>query len=181
MWISCVFYSQSKTNCATRRRQNENLSIDVGQFGGHSSNGSDLLRRWTIHSCRWVHIWWPFYVLMSRSVGFIRKINYHLLKIGDIVRCVGKLNGQTGQFKIIKITKIDLEKERALIMRLEAISSFELTKSPNNVKIWISTRENEPSIDMNRTIHRFDSLKNCSNIFRIKSENYTVFFSIFHR
>lgn len=72
---------------------------------------------------------------MSRSVGFIQKINYHLLKIGDIVRCVGKLNGQTGQFKIIKITKIDLEKERALIMRLEAISSFELTKSPNNVKI----------------------------------------------
>lgn len=47
---------------------------------------------------------------------------------GDDVRCVGRLIGQTGRFRIMKISKIDAENEMVLIERLEAISSFELTK-----------------------------------------------------
>lgn len=50
---------------------------------------------------------------------------------------MGQLIGQTGQFKIVKIGRIDLDDEIALIKRLEAICSFELTKSPTKVKMWI--------------------------------------------
>ncbi|XP_055306408.1 uncharacterized protein LOC129570727 [Sitodiplosis mosellana] len=49
---------------------------------------------------------------------------------GDVVRCVGHLNGQTGQFKIINMSKIDYERELDVINRLIAISSFELAKLP---------------------------------------------------
>lgn len=49
---------------------------------------------------------------------------------GDVVRCVGHLVGQSGQFKILKMSKIDHENESNLNNRLIAICSFELAKLP---------------------------------------------------
>lgn len=56
---------------------------------------------------------------------------------GDFVRCMGRLIGQTGRFRIMKIGKIDLDDEVALIRRLEAICSFEVSRSPKKAKNWL--------------------------------------------
>lgn len=88
----------------------------------------------------------PFYLLpLCLSHRGSKRPSFNLLLIlirsdtfsGDLVRCMGQLIGQTGQFKIVKIGRIDLDDEKALIKRLEAICSFELTKSPTKKKMWI--------------------------------------------
>lgn len=50
-------------------------------------------------------------------------------RLGDTVRCVGHLIGQTGQFRIQNISKINITEQMALIKRLEAIGGFELAKA----------------------------------------------------
>ncbi|XP_031635168.1 uncharacterized protein LOC116348326 [Contarinia nasturtii] len=57
--------------------------------------------------------------------------NILLFQAGNIVRVVGQLVGhQSGQLKILKMSKIDFIKEAALISRLTAISTLEFTKVP---------------------------------------------------
>lgn len=46
----------------------------------------------------------------------------------DDVRCVGRLSGQTGRFRVNHISKVDMDAEQSLIERLEAISNFELAQ-----------------------------------------------------
>lgn len=47
---------------------------------------------------------------------------------GNDVRVVGRLIGQTGRFRVVRISNIDIDNEEALIERLKAITAFELTK-----------------------------------------------------
>lgn len=58
------------------------------------------------------------------------------LCLGAAVRCIGRLIGQTGQFRILDMKSINLDDEMALIHRLEAICNFELSKMLSNTKKW---------------------------------------------
>lgn len=81
---------------------------------------------------------WIFFCLPEKENPLPWKLKWKVLILfllffiivvaGDYVRCMGRLIGQTGRFRVMHISKINLNNEWTLIERLEAISSFELTQ-----------------------------------------------------